>query len=103
MRPMYSLTLALARCFAVSPAGQSWTHRTWKGLSLTHRHLDHSNDINIMIEAMTNGGFKKKGIVFAPSDALQGDPVILKYAREQVDHIEILKEKGSYQGGEHLL
>jgi ribonuclease BN (tRNA processing enzyme) len=48
---------------------------------------------------MTNGGFKKKGVVFAPGDALEGDPVILKYAREQVDHIEILKEKGSYHLG----
>jgi phosphoribosyl 1,2-cyclic phosphodiesterase len=52
-----------------------------------------------MIEAMTNGGFKKKGVVFAPEDALHGDPVILKYAREQVDHIEILKEKGKYHVG----
>src|SRR5512136_2058093 len=42
---------------------------------LTHRHLDHSGDINVMIEAMTEGGFKKKGFVFCPADALEGDPV----------------------------
>ena len=69
------------------------------GIILTHRHLDHSNDINIMIEAMTNGGFKKKGIVFAPKDALKDDPVILKYVRNYVEKIEILKEKGTYQIG----
>lgn len=69
------------------------------GIILTHRHLDHSNDINIMIEAMTNGGFKKKGIVFAPKDALKDDPVILKYVRDYVEKIEILKEKGTYQIG----
>ena len=69
------------------------------GIILTHRHLDHSNDVNIMIEAMTNGGFKKKGVVFAPRDALQGDPVILKYIREQVNRIEVLQEKGTYQIG----
>ena len=69
------------------------------GIILTHRHIDHSNDINIMIEAMTNGGFKKKGIVFAPSDALEGDPVIFKYVRSQVENIEVLKEKGSYTVG----
>jgi len=34
-----------------------------------------------MIEAMTNGGFKKKGTVLAPKDALEGDPVIFKYVR----------------------
>ncbi len=67
------------------------------GIILTHRHLDHSNDVNIMIEAMTNGGWKKRGIVFAPSDALDGDPVILKYVRKYVDKIEILREKGKYK------
>jgi ribonuclease BN (tRNA processing enzyme) len=70
-----------------------------EGILLTHRHLDHANDVNIMIEAMTNGGFTKKGIVFAPADALTGDPVILKYIREQVNAIEILKEKGTYRVG----
>ena len=69
------------------------------GIILTHRHLDHSNDINIMIEAMTNGGFNKKGIVFAPRDALDEDPVILKYVRPYVDKIEIIKEKGNYKIG----
>lgn len=69
------------------------------GIILTHRHLDHSNDINVMIEAMTNGGFKKKGVVFAPRDTLEKDPVILKYVRNYVDKIEILKEKGTYTIG----
>jgi len=70
------------------------------GIILTHRHLDHSNDVNIMIEAMTNGGFKKKGVVFAPKDALVGDdPVILRYVREHVEKIEVLQEKGSYAIG----
>jgi phosphoribosyl 1,2-cyclic phosphodiesterase len=69
------------------------------GIILTHRHIDHSNDINIMIEAMTNGGFSKKGVVFAPRDALEDDPVILKYVREHVERIEILKEKGLFKVG----
>ena len=69
------------------------------GIILTHKHIDHSNDINVMIEAMTNGGFKKKGIVFAPSDALDDDPVVLKYFRNHVEKIEVLKEKGSYKIG----
>jgi len=67
------------------------------GILLSHRHLDHSNDINILIEAMTNGGFKKKGIVFAPIDALEDDPVILKYIRNYVERIEILEEEGNYK------
>jgi phosphoribosyl 1,2-cyclic phosphodiesterase len=87
---------ALIRCLSSRP---KLDPQDLEGIILTHRHLDHSNDINIMIEAMTNGGFKKKGVVFVPGDALQKDPVILKYARGQVDRIEILKEKGQYQVG----
>jgi len=69
------------------------------GIILTHRHIDHSNDINIIIEAMTNGGFNKKGIVFAPKDSINNDPVILKYVRNYVKKIEILKEKREYSIG----
>ena len=29
---------------------------------VSHRHLDHSADVNVMIEAMTEGGFKKRGV-----------------------------------------
>lgn len=32
---------------------------------LSHKHLDHSGDINAMIEAMTEGGFRHRGKVFA--------------------------------------
>lgn len=87
---------ALLRCLSSRP---KLDPQDLEGIILTHRHLDHSNDINIMIEAMTNGGFKRKGVVFAPKDALEGDPVILRYVREQVDHIEILRENGNYQIG----
>lgn len=64
---------------------------------LTHRHLDHSADVNVMIEAMTMGGTKKKGLLFAPEQALSEDPVVLQYLRDYVEKIEILKEKGEYE------
>lgn len=70
------------------------------GIILSHRHLDHSADVNVMIEAMSGGGFKKRGIVFAPRDALEEDPVILKYLRGYVDGIGILEERGEYEIGE---
>ncbi|MBN2604037.1 MAG: MBL fold metallo-hydrolase [Candidatus Thermoplasmatota archaeon] len=69
------------------------------GIILTHRHIDHSNDINIMIEAMTDGGFKKKGVVFAPSDAIDEDSVILNHFRNLPEKIEKLYEKGDYKIG----
>ncbi len=63
---------------------------------LSHKHLDHSGDINIMIEAMTDGGTKKRGTVFAPSDALDQDPVILSYLRSYPQNIGVLTEGGAY-------
>ena len=35
---------------------------------ITHKHLDHTGDLNVMIEAMTEGGFRKRGLVFVPAD-----------------------------------
>lgn len=64
---------------------------------LSHKHLDHSGDINIMIEAMTEGGTQKRGLVFAPADALNQDPVILSYLRSYPQAIQILTEGGSYK------
>jgi ribonuclease BN (tRNA processing enzyme) len=64
---------------------------------LSHRHLDHCGDINIMIEAMTGGGMKKRGVVFAPADALNPDPVILSYLQEKPEKVEILIEGGHYK------
>lgn len=67
---------------------------------LTHRHLDHSNDVNVMIEAMTEGGFKKRGTVFAPADALGDDALILKHARGYVDSLVALQAKTTYRVGD---
>jgi phosphoribosyl 1,2-cyclic phosphodiesterase len=85
---------SLVRCAASRP---KLDPTVLDGIVLTHRHLDHSGDINVMIEAMTEGGFKKKGVVFVPEDAIESDSVILKYAKAFPEKIEILKENTSYQ------
>jgi phosphoribosyl 1,2-cyclic phosphodiesterase len=87
---------SLVRCLSSRP---KLNPMDLDGIILTHRHLDHANDVNIMIEAMTNGGFKKQGIVFAPSDALEDDAVIFQHVRTMVDRIEPLREKGKYTIG----
>ncbi len=84
---------ALVKCSASRPKLEP---SSLDAIILTHRHLDHSADINIMIEAMTQGGFKPKGYLFTPEDALGDDPVILKYLRGFVDKIEFLKEGNKY-------
>lgn len=69
-------------------------------LILTHRHLDHANDINVMIEAMTEGGFKKRGILFCPKDAIEEDPVVLRHTRGLPEKIEILEANKTYHAGD---
>ncbi|MGH8104021.1 MAG: MBL fold metallo-hydrolase [bacterium] len=60
---------------------------------LTHRHLDHCADINVMIEAMSEGGNHPNGALYVPSDALEGyDPVVYHYLRRFVPHIATLDE-----------
>jgi ribonuclease BN (tRNA processing enzyme) len=88
---------ALVRCLNSKPKLEP---STLDGILLTHKHLDHSGDVNAMIEAMTDGGFKKRGVLFAPGDAFEEDPVVLKYLRGYVDKIEVLKEKSEYQIGD---
>ncbi len=71
------------------------------GVILSHRHLDHSNDFNVMVEAMVEGGFKPHGIAAAPSDALNSpEPIFFHYLRPVVDHIYVLEEGTSFQVGQ---
>ncbi|MFC1913324.1 MBL fold metallo-hydrolase [Chloroflexota bacterium] len=67
---------------------------------LSHRHLDHSADANIMVEAMTQGGFKKRGRFFAPADALNDEPVIFSYLRDFLEGVVVLQEGKSYPVGD---
>jgi phosphoribosyl 1,2-cyclic phosphodiesterase len=67
---------------------------------LSHKHLDHSVDINVMIEAMTEGGWKKRGTVFAPSDAFSNGAVILPYVQRYPEGVELLEEGKGYQVGD---
>jgi phosphoribosyl 1,2-cyclic phosphodiesterase len=69
---------------------------------LTHKHLDHSNDVNVMIEAMTEGGFKKRGSLFLPNDALEVDPVVLRHALNFVGSVEFLRENTEYKAGDFI-
>jgi phosphoribosyl 1,2-cyclic phosphodiesterase len=61
---------------------------------LSHKHLDHASDVNVMIEAMCQGGWKPRGALLAPSDAFDFEPVILPYVRSFVPREERLTECG---------
>ena len=97
-QPLYrSRTRALVRCLNSKPKLEP---STLDGILLTHKHLDHSGDVNVMIEAMTEGGFKKRGVLFAPEDALEEDPVVLRYLRDYVEKVFVLKQNTEYRIGE---
>lgn len=66
---------------------------------LSHNHLDHSGDVNAMIEAMTDGGFRPKGILLAARECLDSDPVVLRYVRDYLDEVRQLREGGRYVVG----
>jgi phosphoribosyl 1,2-cyclic phosphodiesterase len=69
-----ALVRALASRPRVDPA------RT-DALVLTHRHLDHAGDATAVVEAMTRGGFGRRGALYAPRDALEEEPVVYRYAQ----------------------
>ncbi len=60
---------------------------------LSHKHLDHAADVNVLVEALTEGGRHRRGALLAPSDALEGeDPVVLRYLRGYLNRIETWQE-----------
>lgn len=70
------------------------------GLILTHAHLDHSNDVNILIDGLTEGGLKRRGVLFAPRECLEGESaVVLRYLRPYLKEIQLLRPRESYQVG----
>lgn len=68
---------------------------------ISHRHLDHCADLNTIIEARTEGGFKKGCNLVIPKDGIDEDPVVLKYLRPFLERIETMKEKKIYSISEN--
>lgn len=58
-------------------------------LLISHAHLNHSNDANAVIDAMTYGGLDKKGVAIANRTSLQGTddyaPAISSYHRNLLE------------------
>lgn len=69
---------------------------TLDAIVLSHKHLDHAGDVNAVIEAMCQGGWRPRGAICAPRDALDGDrePVVFPYARKFVPREWIVEAHG---------
>lgn len=88
----------------VDPGPGAIVHATQRKLNpeklsaiiMSHRHLDHSADANIMVEAMIRGGFRPHGRLLAPSDALNYEPVVYSYLKPLLDSVDLLEAGKSY-------
>jgi phosphoribosyl 1,2-cyclic phosphodiesterase len=62
--------------------------QTIHAVLVSHRHPDHYTNAEILIEAMTRGMLKKRGILAAPPNVLKGDketgPVISTYHQRMI-------------------
>ncbi len=84
----------------VDPGPGAFVHAHRKGIEphwtdvviLSHRHLDHCADVNHVLESMTLGGKRKRGLLLCPSDCITVDPVVLEYTRKNIEKTEIIKE-----------
>ncbi|KPK64732.1 hypothetical protein AMJ83_00640 [candidate division WOR_3 bacterium SM23_42] len=64
---------------------------------LTHKHIDHSADINVYLDVITRGGFNKHGMILAPQDAYGEDGVIYNYLLEFLKKRVVIKEKSTFE------
>lgn len=70
---------------------------------VSHNHPDHYNDAEVLIEAMTRGATKKRGLLAAPRSVLFGnetcDPSISRYHQQIVNELVEAKPGTSFQVG----
>jgi ribonuclease BN (tRNA processing enzyme) len=58
---------------------------------LTHKHIDHSADVNVYLDVMTRGGLDKRGILLAPGDAFGQDGVVYRYLLDFIEEAVVIK------------
>ena len=74
-----------------------------KALLVSHRHPDHYTDAEILVEAMTHGMLKKRGIVAAPPNILSGTmeagPAISTYHQNMTEEVIAVKPGVDFRVG----
>ncbi len=69
-------------------------------LVLTHGHIDHSGDVNAVLDALTAGGLSRRGALYAPRECLEGpSAVVLTYVRECLAQEVVLAPRATYSLG----
>jgi phosphoribosyl 1,2-cyclic phosphodiesterase len=65
---------------------------------VSHSHIDHMNDVGVFIEAMTDGGTKKRGILAASHSVLYGNDICDKAVSNY--HIQLPEKVIDAKAGE---
>lgn len=60
-----------------------------KIILVSHEHLDHANDLNVIIDAMTKGGFAKKGVLITTKAVVE--TALTKYHKDCLDEVVVLE------------
>ncbi|MBM3500749.1 MAG: MBL fold metallo-hydrolase [Armatimonadetes bacterium] len=88
---------ALVRAYASRP---KLDPESVDAVLVSHKHIDHANDVNVVIEAMTHGGHRRRGVLLAPGDALYEDSPICEYALSYIGQVQPLTETTVYRLGD---
>lgn len=70
---------------------------TLDAVVLTHVHIDHTCDVNVLVDALTDGGLRRRGHLFAPRECLEGEnAVVLRYLRPFLREVVELQPESTY-------
>jgi len=65
---------------------------------VSHRHLDHSSDLNAVLESATESTKKQLPLLVCPEDVVSGEePILLKYLKKGIKQIGIEKEGKEFE------
>jgi phosphoribosyl 1,2-cyclic phosphodiesterase len=71
---------------------------------VSHRHPDHCSDAEILVEAMTRGMLKKRGVLAAPPNILRGNtetgPTISTYHQQMIGKLITVKPEVNFLVGD---
>ena len=88
--------------FHIDPGAGSLSSARDAGISMrnntavfvSHNHINHANDVNAVIDAMTYGGFDKKGVLVSNNTAVNGsnvsEPFLKKRYRDFLERYIVL-------------
>jgi len=90
----------LVRCWASRP---KMDPGTLDAVVLSHQHLDHATDANVVVEAMTNGGHERRGVFLLPREAYETDSPVCRYILALPERSETLQEGSEHRVGAELV